>query len=57
MVRAPWRFDGVRPERSAHTAFVGEHTREVLREICSDQQLDALFASGDIVATGPLNRV
>lgn len=49
MVRPPWRFDGVRPSRSDQPALVGEHTREVLREVCSDGDLDALTASGDIV--------
>lgn len=49
LMRPPWRFDGVRPSRSDQPALVGEHTREVLREVCSDGDLDALAASGDIV--------
>lgn len=48
MVRAPWRFDGERPQRSGHAAMVGEHTREVLREFCSDRDLDAMEAAGDV---------
>ncbi len=50
MVRAPWRFDGSRPERSGDAAHIGEHTREVLREICSERELDALIAAGDVSA-------
>lgn len=48
MVRPPWRFDGARPQRSELRARVGEHTREVLREICSERELDGLIASGDV---------
>jgi crotonobetainyl-CoA:carnitine CoA-transferase CaiB-like acyl-CoA transferase len=48
MVRPPWRFDGARPERSELRARVGQHTREVLREICSDQDIDGLIAAGDV---------
>ncbi|MBU3738826.1 MAG: CoA transferase [Rhodoferax sp.] len=52
MVRPPWRFDGARPERSALRARVGEHTREVLQEIRTPAEIDALIAAGDVaVAT------
>ena len=51
MLRAPWRFDGTRPARSDQTAYVGEHTLEVLREVCSESDLEALLATGDVVAT------
>ena len=49
MVRPPWRVDGARPLRSDQPARVGEHTREVLREVCTDSDLDRLAACGDIV--------
>ena len=49
MVRPPWRFDGARPQRSDQPARVGEHTREVLREVCAESDLDRLAACGDIV--------
>jgi formyl-CoA transferase len=49
MLRAPWRFDGTRPARSDQTAYVGEHTLEVLREVCSASDLEALVAAGDVV--------
>ena len=48
MVRPPWRFDGARPERSELRARVGEHTREVLREICADREIESLIAAGDV---------
>jgi len=48
MVRPPWRFDGARPQRSELRARVGEHTREVLREICADADIDAMIAAGDV---------
>jgi formyl-CoA transferase len=48
VVRPPWRFDGVRPPRGELRARVGEHTREVLREICSESDIDALIAAGDV---------
>lgn len=52
MLRAPWRFNGERPQRSEHAAHVGEHTRDVLREICTDSQIDELVESGDVVIAG-----
>ncbi|SPB18223.1 formyl-CoA transferase [Caballeronia novacaledonica] len=50
MLRAPMRFDGARPTRSDHAAFVGEHTLEVLSEVCTRRDLQALLAAGDVVA-------
>jgi formyl-CoA transferase len=51
MVRSPFRLDGARPERSPHTPLVGEHTREVLREVCSERELDERLSAGDIAVT------
>ena len=48
MLRSPWRFDGERPQRSDHAALVGEHTREVLADVCSDADLEKLVASGEV---------
>jgi crotonobetainyl-CoA:carnitine CoA-transferase CaiB-like acyl-CoA transferase len=48
MVRPPWRFDGDRPERSELRARVGQHTREVLSEVCAEADLEALIACGDV---------
>ena len=48
MVCPPWRFDGMRPQRSTHAAHVGEHTHEVLGGIRSESQLQALAADGTI---------
>jgi formyl-CoA transferase len=49
LVHPPWRFNGSRPTRSERTPHVGEHTREVLREVRSDSELSALAAKGTIV--------
>ena len=51
LVRAPWRLNHCRPERGAHVARVGEHSKEVLLEVCSEQELKALVCSGDVVLT------
>lgn len=48
VVRPPWRFDGERPARSEQRARVGEHTREILAEVCAPAQIDALIANGDV---------
>ncbi len=48
MVRPPWRFDGARPERSDLRARVGQHTREVLSEICSAADIASLIEAGDV---------
>lgn len=46
MVRLPWRFDGQRPTRSEHPAHVGEHTRDILTEIYSEDQINEMIANG-----------
>lgn len=48
LVQPPWRFDGQRSHRSEHVPHVGEHTREVLSAIRSQQEIDALAAMGAI---------
>ena len=50
LVRPPWRFDGTRPARGEPAPQVGEHTREVMREVRSEDEVDALVVSGAIVA-------
>lgn len=50
LVRVPWRFDGDRPRRPAHVPAIGEHTHEVLREVLSQQQLEALVTGGGVAA-------
>lgn len=49
LVRVPWRFDGVRPARSDKPARVGEHTLEVLAQVRTPAQLEALVQRGTIV--------
>lgn len=46
LVRPPWRFDGVRPDRSIPTPKLGEHTREVAGEVYDDARIDDLVADG-----------
>jgi crotonobetainyl-CoA:carnitine CoA-transferase CaiB-like acyl-CoA transferase len=48
MVRPPWRFDGSRPERSELAARIGEHSREVLREVRTDAEIQDLVAAGAV---------
>ncbi|CAG9274682.1 CaiB/BaiF CoA transferase family protein [Paraburkholderia unamae] len=52
LVRPPWRFDGQRPQRGEPTAHVGEHTRQVLREILSESEVEALIANGTVASAG-----
>jgi crotonobetainyl-CoA:carnitine CoA-transferase CaiB-like acyl-CoA transferase len=49
LVQPPWRFDGSRPNRSERAPQVGEHTRQVVSEVRSDDELNALAAKGTIV--------
>jgi crotonobetainyl-CoA:carnitine CoA-transferase CaiB-like acyl-CoA transferase len=50
LLRPPWRFGGERPEREQHTPLVGEHTREVAREVYDDATIDRLLAAGVLFA-------
>ena len=50
LVRPPWRFDGQRPARDQAAAQVGEHTLEVLRDIRSPSEIEALRANGTVLA-------
>jgi crotonobetainyl-CoA:carnitine CoA-transferase CaiB-like acyl-CoA transferase len=51
LARPPWRFDGERPGRDQPAPRVGQHTRELLRDIRAPQQLELLLANG-VVAAG-----
>lgn len=48
LIRVPWSFDGTRPDRRVTVPNIGEHTRNVLSEALSAQQIDDLAASGAI---------
>ncbi|MDV8070925.1 CoA transferase [Rhodococcus sp. IEGM 1366] len=50
LVRPPWRFDSVRPERHHSAPRVGEHTVDVVRDILDDDRIRALFESGVLIA-------
>lgn len=46
LVRPPWRFGGVRPQRPLATARVGEHSREIAREVYDEDHIDDLVKAG-----------
>jgi crotonobetainyl-CoA:carnitine CoA-transferase CaiB-like acyl-CoA transferase len=46
LVRAPWRFDGARPERGGLAPHVGEHTRDIIGEAVGSERLDELLDAG-----------
>jgi crotonobetainyl-CoA:carnitine CoA-transferase CaiB-like acyl-CoA transferase len=46
LLRAPWRFDGSRPDRPAGAPRVGEHTREVVGEVYAAGRIDELLSDG-----------
>ena len=49
LVRLPWLVDGEAIPWSSAAPAMGQHTREVLRELkFSDQQIDALIAAGAV---------
>ena len=51
LVRLPWLVDGAPIPWSSPAPSLGQHTREVLREIdFSDERTDALVANGAVRA-------
>jgi crotonobetainyl-CoA:carnitine CoA-transferase CaiB-like acyl-CoA transferase len=46
LLRPPWRFDGVRPDRGGVAPRVGQHTREIAAEVFDADEVDALVAAG-----------
>lgn len=46
LVRPPWRFDGTRQDRPHSTPLVGEHTREIVKEVYDEEQIELLTRSG-----------
>ncbi|MCD0449119.1 CoA transferase [Actinocorallia sp. API 0066] len=50
LLRPPWRFDGVRPDRGGVTPRVGQHTREVAAEVYAAAEIDALIEAGVLFA-------
>lgn len=45
LVRPPWRIDEKRPRRSAVTPVVGEHSIEIAREVCSEDEIAKLIGT------------
>ncbi|MBL8589260.1 MAG: CoA transferase [Methylobacteriaceae bacterium] len=52
LVRPPWRFSGVRPDRNFAAPHLGEHTREIAASVLSQLEIDQLVASGVIAQFG-----
>ncbi|MDA3624057.1 CaiB/BaiF CoA-transferase family protein [Saccharopolyspora sp. WRP15-2] len=52
LLRPPWRFDGVRPERDGAAPRVGQHTREIAAEVCDEDRIEDLLARGVLFADG-----
>ncbi|MGE4238917.1 CaiB/BaiF CoA transferase family protein [Ramlibacter sp.] len=50
LVRPPWRFDGERPDRTQAAPHIGQHTREILQELRTPEQVEALIAGGTVNA-------
>jgi crotonobetainyl-CoA:carnitine CoA-transferase CaiB-like acyl-CoA transferase len=50
LVRPPWRFDGVRPDRGAEVPEVGQHSREIAAEVYDDGYVTHLIDAGVISA-------
>jgi len=53
LVQPPWRFDGERPARVETAPQVGEHTWQVLRDVYSETELEALASKGTIAGPKP----
>jgi crotonobetainyl-CoA:carnitine CoA-transferase CaiB-like acyl-CoA transferase len=49
LVRPPMRFEGRRPERAFDAPEVGQHSRALAAEFCSEDLVDQLIAEGVIV--------
>ncbi|MBF9032691.1 CoA transferase [Rhodobacterales bacterium HKCCE2091] len=49
LVRGPWRFDGVRPDRAFTAPEVGQHSREVASEFCGGDELETLIRDGVVI--------
>lgn len=48
LVRAPWRFDGARPEREGRAPRVGADSDDIASEVLSKAELEALHEAGVI---------
>jgi crotonobetainyl-CoA:carnitine CoA-transferase CaiB-like acyl-CoA transferase len=50
LLRPPWRFNGVRPDRGGVAPRVGQHTRDIAGEIYDGEQIDELLGAGILYA-------
>ncbi|MET7508509.1 CaiB/BaiF CoA-transferase family protein [Streptomyces albidoflavus] len=50
LLRPPWRFGGIRPDRGGVAPRVGQHTREVAGEVYDASRVEELLAAGVLFA-------
>jgi crotonobetainyl-CoA:carnitine CoA-transferase CaiB-like acyl-CoA transferase len=50
LLRPPWRFDGIRPDRGGAAPRVGQHTREIAAEVYPPEQIEELLTAGILYA-------
>jgi crotonobetainyl-CoA:carnitine CoA-transferase CaiB-like acyl-CoA transferase len=50
LLRPPWRFDGIRPDRGGPAPRVGQHTREIAGEVFDSARVEELLAAGVLYA-------
>ena len=50
LVRVPWRFDGVRPDRSTVTPAVGQDSVDFASEVVGAERVEALMSRGTLFA-------
>lgn len=46
LARPPWRFSGKRAHRQGRVPFIGEHSRDIARQVLSEDQVERLIAAG-----------
>lgn len=54
LVRAPWRFDGARPQRGGLAPHVGEHTHEIVAEAVGEDRFRELL-DAEVLAVPPVD--
>ena len=50
LVRPPWQFGGVRPDRAGQAPRVGQHTREIAAEVYDGARIEDLIVAGVLFA-------
>lgn len=50
LLRPPWRFGGIRPDRGGVAPRIGQHSREIAGEVYDESRIDELLAAGVLFA-------